>query len=377
MKIVPTVNRAIVRAESVRPSNGIAAPSTPALGPVAAPSTPGFASQNMGSVAAGVAGAPTSMCCLCKEMCPACQMTNYGAYLSCKPCKSTYNRNLERMKNSAQLKAWWKGMNGDLKAQWYRDQKEAHVKHMPRKWDDSEAFNENRHYVRQGEDVIFDYVPLREWVKEERQLGFSTDEAQASFAAAWRDPLALTRLHAGIQHVAIYRGIREAAGKGQEELAGMRRAKDINDKSDLRAANELLKNVRAEMDDAQGVWRDNMCDGLLAENLVGLANSEERNRPRREELVEDMAVGLQEDLELQEARDAAQQDLDDNDDHTAAESARLKRPVGQGVNLGGRPKKSRIMVTALAMHCMLVCVNLFLCSFSCLVIQVYLYMRSL
>ena len=155
-------------------------------------------------------------CFLCKQQCPTSTMTSYGSAAACKPCKSTYNRNNERMKGNAALRAWFRGMGSDQKAEWFADQKENHTRYCARKWDTTESFAETRRYVRTGENVIFDYVPLREWIKEERQLGFETDKAIASFKAAWKDPQALTKMHAGIQHVAIYRGIRSETGKGED-----------------------------------------------------------------------------------------------------------------------------------------------------------------
>ena len=67
-----------------------------------------------------------------------------------------------------------------------------------------------------GEDVIFDVVPLREWIKEEHRLGVATEQAIETFKKAWKDPKARTMLHACIQHVATHRGIRSTRGDGED-----------------------------------------------------------------------------------------------------------------------------------------------------------------
>ena len=146
-------------------------------------------------------------------------MTSYGSVMCCKPCKSTYNRNSERIKGNATLRTWFKSLDPEQKAEFFKTQKETHTKFEKRNWSSQTAFNEDRRYVRKHEDVLFDFVPLREWIKEERQLGFSTPEAIESFKQAWKDPQALTRLHAGIRHVAIYRGIRLQTGWGEDSVS--------------------------------------------------------------------------------------------------------------------------------------------------------------
>ena len=74
------------------------------------------------------------------------------------------------MKGNAKLKAWFKGLSQEAKAEWYSNQKSLGVKWQARQWVDAASVAEERHYVRKGEDVIFDYVPLREWIKDERCL---------------------------------------------------------------------------------------------------------------------------------------------------------------------------------------------------------------
>ena len=120
------------------------------------------------------------------------------------------------MKGNPKLKAWFKWMSAEARAEWLGNQKELSGKWQARQWDDGEIVSEERHYVRKGEDVIFDFVPLREWIKEERALGFTTAQAIESFKAAWKDPKARTMLHDNIQHVAIYRGIRSTTGHGED-----------------------------------------------------------------------------------------------------------------------------------------------------------------
>ena len=147
----------------------------------------------------------------------------------------------------------------------------------------------------------------------------------------------------------------------------MRRTKAINDKNDLRETEAQMEAEDQRLDDTHGVWVDNMMDGFMAQN-ADIANSEQRNNARRTQETEGLMSGVLQDLELTEMRDAAQQELDDNDDHAAAESSRLKRPTGQGQG-GGRPKKSRIAVTALMMqsmpNCFLLFLSLSVCSFEC------------
>lgn len=188
------------------------------------PATPGFLpppaadeeSATPDADAAGLNGVPQCVCSLCKETCPSSSMTSYGRSMACKPCKTTYNRNGERMKTNANLRAWFKALSCDAKAEWYAKQKADTVKWQTRRWEGTEMVCEERRFVRTDENVIFDYVPLREWIKEERKLGFTTAQAIVSFKAAWKDPKARTCLEGGIQHVAIYKGIRKQTGHGED-----------------------------------------------------------------------------------------------------------------------------------------------------------------
>eukprot|EP00972_Heterocapsa_arctica_P115540 16448289-Heterocapsa_arctica.AAC.1 len=42
---------------------------------------------------------------------------------SCHVCKTNYNRQSERASKDPQLKEWWKAMDKDAKANWFRENK--------------------------------------------------------------------------------------------------------------------------------------------------------------------------------------------------------------------------------------------------------------
>ena len=150
----------------------------------------------------------------------------------------------------------------------------------------------------------------------------------------------------------------------QEQSAGWNRTKAVADSSDHRDALEVLDNMAASMEDTAGVWADNVMEGFQTENAE-VANSEQNNAARRIQMLDGLTDDMKKDIVMNEQTDAVLQDQDEHDEFQALEAIRLKRIAGQPAG-GGRPKKSRMAVAALATRSLFVC--LLVCLFVCLFI---------
>ena len=135
--------------------------------------------------------------------------------------------------------------------------------------------------------------------------------------------------------------------KREEQSAGLRRGKRVEDASDLRDAEQAIEEAGDALRETYDTWHGNMMNGVNVENSDA-NNNDQKNMARVVNDKKSFADAVKEDLALEEQRRAALDEADEQDEFLAEESSRLKRSLGQA---GGRPKKSRLGVLHLSCSC--------------------------
>ena len=115
----------------------------------------------------------TRLCVNCEEQCPTINMCPWSkTAMTCHVCKTNYNRNLERMKDSKELRDWWKGLSKEAKVDWFKRNKATYEPNKKRAFDtdgEYQEFSSNKR--RRVDEDLNSYLTLEEWSLREISLG--------------------------------------------------------------------------------------------------------------------------------------------------------------------------------------------------------------
>ena len=124
-----------------------------------------------------------------------------------------------------------------------------HAKHSKKNFDEDITLQDTeRKYVRNSEKVQTQFIPMRQWVIEERQSGQTTQQAVASWKDAIRDPLCRKRVVNNVQLIGVFRGIMAEGEHGKDNSLETTRKRNIPDVAYLQEALSQQGEKAAKLD---------------------------------------------------------------------------------------------------------------------------------
>ena len=268
-----------------------------------------------------------------------------GNKMSCKRCKTNYNRQNERGRKETVWRNWWKNLTPEEKVSWYKKQKSLNPQKWQRKsYDDSVLETEDYETKSHNEASIDDFVPRSEFIKEQRMIGATEQEAEEAWLDALADPQVLKRDHT--KHgrlVHIFRGLRDTDAEETGYKSGLKRRKLIHDAGDAAEAAEMAR----EHDEMAGRWLAQNREASNADAFVARADvegDEMYNNPAEVSVpAASLLASVERDAVLQTKAEAQYEEALEADMHMAREAAKLQNP---NTNKGGRPRRPRSVILA-------------------------------
>ena len=166
----------------------------------------------------------------------------------CHPCKTNYNRQMERLKGNAPLRNWWKGMSKEQKKQWFVRNKATYEPNGRKAFDTAgiyEELQENKN--TDADDTLYDFLTLEDWVIREKLPGRCGSGAPAeqfnigkrTFEAKVLDKKDRCKWAEGQWLVGVFKGVRERVSLERTRTQAHKRQRTINDTVDHEVAQEL------------------------------------------------------------------------------------------------------------------------------------------
>lgn len=291
-------------------------------------------------------------CCNCLEEVAAnlcCLWGSSGKQYSCHVCKTNYNRNLERCKENAQRRAWWKSMSKEERTEWFKRNRQTYEPCKRKAFDEVGEYQEKDvKACVESDNEVYQFLPLDEWIVREKLLGRvhgteaeKAEQAKESFYAKVLDRSVKKRKVGDEWCIGVFRGVEERIGTEKRREQQYGRKKRITDTIDHDAAVELEKDGEKScnrwLQERQTAKRANV--ELRSTDMQSIPDGLART-PVAVQVDDDYADEIKREVVLKMQRDAKVLSQEELDDHEASQAAKIaKRTVG-------RPAKPRSQLLA-------------------------------
>lgn len=291
----------------------------------------------------------TRQCYHCEENCPANLMCQWSkAHWCCHVCKTSYNRQAERMKNNAPLNKWWMDHTKEQRKDWFKRNKVTYEPNKRKAFDNPGHYEDSsRETFAHEDDTRWHYITAEDFCIRQKLLGRcgngTAEEQQLAamdlYQQAVLDKHVRKRKFGDQWLVGIFRGFEERTGVRKARTSEFKRHKVINDSVDQDAAQE----VRDENSIASKAWLDEHAAASSNQVLTGnvaidIPDGLARNPKAVIVHDEDYVGDIQREVLTGMQRQSSIAVEEDFDDFQATQAARLARDTSHAS--AGRPKKT-------------------------------------
>ena len=271
---------------------------------------------------------------------------------TCKPCKNNYTRQTERIANDTKLKAYWVSLSQEQRTAWFQRNKATYVPGGRKTFDNAGFFEEDETVSAIDSDLLaWDYLTLDEWTIREKALdnvsgSIEEQKAQAklSFEAKVMDRTAKTKYVLGQHLVGVFKGIKGRVGTERRQNTRWGRRRTVDDNTDLNGAQELAKNAAASLNEftQRATARASVGISLGTAASLEIPDGMEWNPVEPAIDTEAFRASVKRDVLMSESRAATIQVQEEQDEHEASQSAKVRKLAEASDRRGagaGRPRK--------------------------------------